>query len=265
MRNGDQSSTDAIYQQTLHRARVFERASRRQAAEGEALGALIFAWGADISLMQTSLYERVVLGQKASTRRYFSEAQGLLAAFDPTLPDALEAESVAEMQLRVRDQLFRSLPRDMAMEVTGRLPDITYLGPLAAPSREVLRHGARVRLQGLTSTQFCVRRRRSADELMLEALSARARSEHRSATELCYQSDVLSLEAYLVESAEAAGDHGLWTVELRWELATCAMRELRGLPEDFHQALTTVREALAHGLGEPDGARFLTALPELSS
>ncbi|MDP2012743.1 MAG: hypothetical protein Q8L05_00805 [Actinomycetota bacterium] len=265
MQIGDQFSADAIYAQTLHRARVFERASRRKAAAGEALSALIFAWGADISLMQTSLFERVVLGAKALTRQYFAEAQTLLAAFDPTLPDTVGVESVADMQLRVREQLFRALPRDLAMDVTGRLPDITYLAALPAPTADAMRRGVRERLQGLSSTQFCARRRRDADELMLQALAAHARADKRSAADLSYQSVVLCLEAYLVESAEAAGDHGLWTVELRWELGTCAMSELVGLPDDFHSAVITVREALAHGLGEPDGTRFLSMLPDLGS
>jgi hypothetical protein len=72
------------------------------------------------------------------------------------------------------------------------------------------------------------------------------------------------LEAYLVESAEAAGDHGLWTVELRWELGTCAIAELADLPEDFYLAVTAVRQALSNGLGDPDGARFLSTLPDLT-
>ncbi len=265
MLNGDQFSADAIYTQTLHHARIFERASRREAAAGGALRALIFAWGADISLMQTSLFERVVLGGKALTRQYFAEAQTLLAAFDPNLPDAVGAESVADMQLRVREQLFRALPRDLAMDVTGRLPDITYLAALPAPSPEAMRQGPRVRLQGVSSTQFCANRRRDAHELLLQALTAHARSDDGTANELAYQSDVLSLEAYLVESAEAAGDHGLWTVELRWELGTCAMSELIGLPEEFLAVVGSIREALARGLGEPDGTRFLAVLPELGS
>ena len=264
MRNGDQFSADAIYHQTLHRARVFERASRRQARLAEPLSALIFAWGADVSLMQTSLFERVVLGRKASLRQYFVEAQTLLAAFEPKLPEVPGAESVADMQLRVREQLFTTLPRDLAMDVTGRLPDITYLTSLTAPSREEMRHGARVRLQGSSAAQFCSRRRREADELILAALNANAQGEQRSAAELCYESDSLSLEAYLVESAEAAGDHGLWTVELRWELGTCAMKELKSVPEDFNAAVSTIREVLARALGEPDGTRFLAALPVVS-
>lgn len=263
--NGDQSSADAIYSQTLHRARVFERASRRQAAADDALSALIFAWGADISLMQTSLFERVVLARKASIRQYFTEAQTLLAAFDPGLPDTLGAESVAQMQLRVREQLFRALPRDLAIDVTGRLPDITYLSDLTAPSQEGMRHGARIRLQGLPSDQFCSSRRREAEELMLEALTAHAHGDEGRARELSYRSDMLSLESYLVDSAETAGDHGLWTVELRWELGKCAMSEIGGLPDEFHPAVIAVRQALARELGEPDGTRFLAALPVVTS
>ncbi len=262
MHNGEQLSADAVYSQTLHRARVFERASRREAAAGQALRALIFAWGADISLMQTSLFERVVLGRKASIRQYFAEAQTLLAAFDTDLPDGGSSESMAQMQLRVREQLFRALPRDLAVDITGRLPDITYLTSLRAPSRDQMR--ARERLQGLTVEQFCAHRRREAQELMLEAVNARARAD-AAAADLAYRSDVLSLEAYLVETAQLAGDKGLWTVELRWELASCALAELMDIPEDFVAAVTAVRDALARGLGEPDGTRLLAVLPVVSA
>lgn len=265
MLSGERFSADAVYAQTLHRARIFERASRRHAAADDALNALIFAWGTDISLMQTSLFARVVLGRKAPIRQYFAEAQTLLAAFDLDLPDTIGAESVADVQLRIREQLFRSLPRDIAMDVTGRFPDVTYLAGLVAPTPEEMQHGARIRLRGESAGSFCSGLRRTADELMLKALSAHARSEGRTAIELAYQSDVMCLEAYLVESAEAAGDHGLWTVELRWELGACAMNELSGLPVDFTEAVGTVRAALAGGLGAPDGTRFLTTLPEVSS
>jgi hypothetical protein len=161
----------------------------------------------------------------------------------------------------MREQLFQSLPRDLAMDITARFPDITYLAQLPGPTQEQLRHGARVRLEGKTPVDFASLRRREAAELLLGAYSAHARGDERPAIELAYQSDVHMLEAYLVESAVAAGDRGLWTVELRWELGTCAIAELADLPENFELAVTGVREALSNGLGEPDGARFLGTLP----
>ena len=254
----------AIYDQTLRRARIYERASRREAAEGQPLSALIFAWGTDLSHMQTSLYEQALVGRKASLRQFFAEAQVLLAAFRLESGEGLEERSVAEMMMRAREQLLLALPSTMAMDISGRLPDVTYLSQLPSPSAEELHSGARARLQGAESGRFVAERRTQAALTMQAAVNAaRGQGDVEGAIQLAYQADALASEAYLVESAETAGDSALWTVELRWELIARALDGLVELPGDFRSALAAVRAAIGEGLGDPDGARLRLTLEQL--
>lgn len=257
-----QLSAEAVYAQCLRHARIHERASRRLAQEGQALPAVVFAWGADIALIQTGLFERVVVGRRAPIRAYFTEAEALVASLGAVPGAAVPASSAADLQLRVREDLFSALPLELAMDITGRFPDVTYLAGLPAPTPEQLRTCGHARLGGATPHEFALARRHEAEALMVAALSAGNDGRMAAAIEQAYASDFRALESYLVDSALTAGDRALMTVELRWELVRCAMAEVPGLPDDLLEAIGVVRAAMCAGLGEPDGVRLLPRLPD---
>jgi hypothetical protein len=71
-----------------------------------------------------------------------------------------------------------------------------------------------------------------------------------------YEADMLTLDAYLVESAVAIGDDLLFTVQLRWDYAAAAVTRLAGVPADLGEAVALVRRTLARSLGAGDGARL---------
>lgn len=263
MLNGERLDADVICAQYLYQAQVFERASRRQATSDDALNALIFAWGADIASIQSSLFEQIVIARKAPIRQYFQEAETLIAHFDVHELNFDSTASTAQLQMNIREQLFSWLPSDSRAAISSRLPDITYLEAIESPSAEQIHAGAQDRLQGMSASEFAVRRRREANELMLSALSSHARDEGNLAIELAYESDFRSLEAYLVDSALAVGDQRLWTVELRWELSKSAISEVELLPDAFEAAVHAIRSALTTGLGSPDSVRFQATLPDL--
>ena len=70
------------------------------------------------------------------------------------------------------------------------------------------------------------------------------------------EADMLTLEAYLVESAVAIGDEQLSTVGVRWELASAALRLLPEIPTDVVAAVALVRTTVVQALGQADGARL---------
>ncbi|MDD2857399.1 MAG: hypothetical protein PHU75_01870 [Candidatus Nanopelagicales bacterium] len=258
-----QLSAEAVYAQCLRHARIHERASRREAQEGRALQALVFAWGADISLIQTSLFERVVIARRAPIRVYFTEAEALVRALGGVEVDHAGDASAADLQLRIREQLFNALPLGAAVDITGRFPDVTYLAGLRAPTAHELSTCGHDRLEGAKPEDFAAARHHESDALMVSALSVGARGESRLAIEQAYASDFRALEAYLVDSALAVGDRALLTVELRWELVRCAMADVPGLPAELLPAVAVIREAMCAGLGEPDCVRLLAGLADV--
>ena len=71
-----------------------------------------------------------------------------------------------------------------------------------------------------------------------------------------YESDFLSLEGYLAESAWILGDTWLFTAIARWDLVTHAVGDVTRLPDGFLDAVTLVRRAMTSALGDADGARL---------
>ncbi len=140
-------------------------------------------------------------------------------------------------------------------------PDSSYLAGVALPQPEELRAVGMRRLAGLSPSDFVHDRRQRSREGMQRAQEQRVTGDITTSIQSAYAADVAGLEAYLVESAEAAGDAALLTADIRWELATRAVAALPGLPSDFPSAVTAIRGALSRPLGESDGARFLATLP----
>lgn len=100
---------------------------------------------------------------------------------------------------------------------------------------------------------------------MQRAQGLRVRGDTAGALQESYEADLLALEAYLLESAVAAGDSGLLTVSIRWELAIAAITRVDALPADFTRAVMRMREAMCSGLAESDGRRCLTSLTAVGS
>jgi hypothetical protein len=107
---------------------------------------------------------------------------------------------------------------------------------------------------------FVAQRRREAAVAMSQAQSARVKGETVAAIQSAYESDFLGLEAYLVESAVAVGDHLLQSVVVRWELASTAVSQLSGLPDGFVLAVQRIRDALGSSLSEADASRLRESL-----
>ena len=261
MLNRDRATAGELRDSCLRRARILERASRRQAAVGDSTGALLFVWAADLSMVQAVLLERIVLDARAAQRQYFSVAEQVSAALARVRAvDSAQASSASVLGA-LRDTLYAAVEPGVARDIAGRVADSGYLAGLPAPADADVADVAGRRLQGLSATDFVARRRREAAELMVSAQTHRMHEHSAQAIQAAYDSDFRSLEAYLVESAVAAGDTWLLSVDVRWELAIQSMSEVPGLPADFTAGVAAIRDALGRGLGEPDATRLREVLP----
>jgi hypothetical protein len=171
-----------------------------------------------------------------------------------------------------------SIDDDLRSELMGRLQPLDHLESLKAPSAVDFSVAARSRLAGMSPEDFVGRRRLDAAARMAQARriaegivaagpgadSSVAPAEDApdgsgtvsAAIAAAYEADMLTLDAYLVESALAIGDDLLFTVQLRWDYAAAAVTRLAGVPADLSAAVALVRRTLARSLGAGDGARL---------
>lgn len=257
MSSEDRGSAEEFFSRCVANVAVLDRAARRHAAEGDAVSAVAAAWGADVNAAQSVLWERIMVASTAPQHLFFRAAEALipgLAVAEAGVPsNAMEAVGAS------RRSLLDACDASLRREIQRTWPEISYLAGLPAPTGEDLVAAAAERLDGVSPARFAKERYRMAHVAMREAHEYRVRGDSAAAIQGAYDSDFLALEGYLVESAAAAGDVALLSVVARWDLATGAVTDLAGLPEEFAAAVAVIREALCRGLGEADAGRVREA------
>ena len=256
----DKGTAEEFYSRCLVNAQVLEDAARRRSVEGDPVGALADAWGADISMLQSVMWERIIAAARAPQRQFFQVAEAVVAGLRTPLAAPDSATTLGRSVAHARERMATAFDDELALEMARRWPDITYLEAVPAVSGDDVAAAVTARLMGLAPSEFVHRRRSEAATAMLLAQTHRVRGEISEAIQSAYQGDFTALEAYLVDSAVAAGDHDLLTVTIRWDLAVQAVSEVTGLPDDFSQAVGVIRGAIVAGIGEADGRRLIEFL-----
>lgn len=255
----DGASVEEVYSRCVGNAATLYAAAAREASAADSVAALACTWGADVYAAQGVLWERIMIAASSPQRQFFRVGLAMLAGLSH-LPDAARGATAADAVDAGRQALLDACDLDLRAEIAAAWSDLDVLAGLPAPDEAALAANVDHRLGGESPSTFVKRRRRESIEAMATAQGLRIKGEAVSAIEAAYESDLLALEGYLVESAEGLGDRHLWTVTIRWELAVRAMSDLRGLPESFVPAVALIRQTLAAALGDADGARLRAEL-----
>ena len=250
-------SAEEFYSRRIADAQTLLSAAKQHAADGDAVGALAAAVGADMATLQALLWERINMAPRAPQRQLFQAAEALAEVMGLFGDDeAAGRASAADLVVAARTRMAEALDDSLAAEAASRWPSVDFLGGFAAPSASDLDASVRQRTNGLSVSEYIVDRRASAGRMMLDAQSSRVRGATSEAIRCAYESDFLSLEAYLAESAWLLGDAWLLTSISRWDLVTSAVGDLARLPDGFVDAVTLVRRTMTEALGDADGARL---------
>lgn len=253
-------TAEEFYSRCLANAQVLEHAARRRAASGDSVGALADAWGADVSMLQAVMWERILVASRTPQRQFFQVAEAIVRGLRVPAPAGTSAATLGRIVAEGRERMALAFDESLAGEMAARWPDITYLEAVPAVSDADVAEAAGERLEGMSAASFVERRRTQAAALLLDAQAHRVRGQISDAIQRAYEGDFKALEAYLVDSATRVGDTELLSVTVRWDLAVHAVTELPGLPSDFPGAVAAIRAALATAVGEADGHRFLDSL-----
>ena len=253
------ASAEEVYSRCLGNASALDASARRFADAAAATDAVACAWGADVYAVQALVWERIMIAASSPQRQFFRAAEALVAGLhlDRAAPGNRSAADVLETSRRA---FLDACDPDLRDGIRSLWSDLDHLTGLAAPTADDLGEAVARRLASRSEGAFVEQRRREAAESMATAQALRIKGEGVPAIQAAYDSDLSSLEAYLVESAVAAGDAGLLTVTIRWELAIHALSGLPGLPEGFLAAVGRIRDTVAASLGDADGARLRLTL-----
>ena len=249
------ASAEEVYGRCLGNASLLDAAARRFADAADVTSAVACAWGSDVYAAQAVLWERIMIASSSPQRQFFRAAEALIAGLhlDGSASGSPSAADVLETSRRA---LLDACDPDLREGMRAAWADLGYLTTVTAPTAEDVSDSVARRLGGRLATAFVAQRRQEAAESMATAQALRIKGEAVPAIQAAYDSDLSSLEAYLVESALAVGDDRLLSVITRWELAIHSLSTLPGLPEGFLAAVSRIRETLAASLGDADGARL---------
>lgn len=258
VRGSGPTSVEEYFTRRLGDAHVLVAAAQGHAAADDAVAAVATMLAADTAVLQALLWERVNISPRTPQRQFFQAAHALtgVLAREASGPPVVSA---ADLVADTRAAMASALDDDLALAVRARWADVGFLLLLRAPTPADLRTSLADRTDGLGADAFVVARREQARALMVEAQAARVRGDAPTAIRLAYDSDFLTVDAYLAESALASGDVWLLTVVPRWALVAAGVAALPGLPESFTDAVTLVREAMTTSLGGADGGRLAAA------
>lgn len=249
--NGDDQSAEEFYSALLHRGHVLGAAAIEYAAAGDALMAMLLQWATDVSVLQAVAWERIVVVTHAPQTPLFALGDKLMRGFDEP-GDASAPRDAHALVSALRTSALASVDADLAEDVASRWADIAFLSGLEPITGTVRER----RLGDESVSTFLEHRRVEAQARMQVASQARIRGDVVEAITAAYESDMLTLEAYLVESAETIGDEDLASVSVRWELASAGLRALPQVPTDIVSAVSLVRTTVVTALGQADGARL---------
>jgi hypothetical protein len=260
----DKGTAEEFFSRLLANAQILHEASAQFAGDGDPVSAIACAIGSDAATLESVVWERLNIAPRAPQRQFF-QAVATVASSLSGLADLGDADVTTAIGFvtAVRERMTQAFDAELALDVAERWEPLAHLADLPMPSGLDMDDFRAQRLEGLTVAEFIKARRTASGQAMLQAQNFRVRGMLNEAVQSAYDSDYLAMEAYLVESATAAGDTALLTVVARTVLVSDSLADMSGLPAGFTEAVAAIRAAMSDGLGEADGARLHMALIDL--
>lgn len=174
---------------------------------------------------------------------------------------SINAKAAATQSVRASAEAFRNavsdlLPKEVAPTLVG------LLGHL--PKDETAKPGlsmaiTEARLGGNSPVEHIADCIRIRDEKAAAAREAQQSGKDWQSVEAQYESDLAAFDAWVTQRSIQIGDQDLLWAQLRWALATEALENIGGLPENSTYAKELVRSRLTWVVG-PSEMHLLAAL-----
>jgi hypothetical protein len=225
----------------------------------DSVGTLACATGSDLIRFQGVLWESLVVNAGIPSRKYFQLGENLAQSL--ALLNFASHSTIGQALVALRAEMGTLLDEVGVSDFLASMPDASVFEKINFPDLATIESDVVHRLDGQTPQVYSHRRKQEALKLSVQSFTAQSSGDVDEAIRLMFASDFTFLDAYLVESAHAAGDRNLFTARTRWELASYSTSLITELPHDLPVAAAMVRSALTDLLGAQDVARLTSLLP----
>jgi hypothetical protein len=264
-KSNDDRGGHSYYSALVERGNRLNLASRRLAGDGSVIEALACQVGSDLAVVQAVMWEQLIMLSSNATAQLLAQATPIFQSVFDSL-DRFSSETVpaGSLLIRLRTEVVKAVQPGQARELESRFAELDHFDAAHTVTEIELQEWRNQRVGGLAVEEYVKLRRAEAVARMGHAQEHRVSGSTTSAISAAYESDMLALDAYLIESAMACGDVHFFTVVVRWELAVESVSALQGVPEGFHSAVTAIREVILSVLDGGDKQRMNVRFPELS-
>ena len=252
-----QATPEVLFTDAQRRAHILRDRSVQYAVDGDAVRAVVAAFGADIATMQMAVWESVMVTSLAPQQRFFTLAQSLTAALARAVATGPTQQDAAAVVGDARAALLDELDPPLRASVVDRIPPLDHLAGLPAPTSADYQRVREAILSGSSPDAFAELRRTQSEQERRVGDEADRGGDTAAAIEHDYRAVLLGLEGYLVGSAHAAGDESLLTVLLRWDAVVASISAIASLPSERATARQAVLATVAQALGPADAARLI--------
>jgi len=252
------------YSALVQKGNRLNLASRRLVGEQAIIEAIACQVGADLSVLQAVIWEQLIVLSKNANAQLLAHATPIFQSLFDSLGSIAEDEvPVASMLGKLRLDLIKAVQPGQALELESRFAPLDHFEAEAAVTAIDLEEWRLQRVGRLNVEEYVQLRRAESVQRMQKAQELRVSGAIASAIATTYESDMLALDAYLIESAVASGDVHFFTVVMRWELAVESVSALSGVPETFTEAIEAIREVILSALDGGDQLRMKVRFPDI--
>jgi hypothetical protein len=229
--------------------RPYAELSRQYADGGDLRLAALAAWTADVHALEALIWESGLDGAPDPLAELAALGDSVAASLEdavamlPAEPVSLRAvvEAAREAMVSTFDESVHGLLAD-------RLEPLAHLDDARAAA---LDGHLGDRLGGRSTEELVTELHAAAADCAALAALLAAEGELDAADRQADQADSAAFEAYLVQAAARAGDDGLATVDLRWDLAAAAFHDARLDRDRLVGLLGTAEQDVLRRLLEP--------------
>jgi hypothetical protein len=232
---------DPLHTAASRQTQAYADLSRRCAAAGDGRRAALAVWAADVTTLQCLLWESG-LGEAPDPQAQLAAVGHAVDASLRTYADSVGRATATEVVAGARAALTAAFDASVHALLSERFSSLDHLDGLPPAAAGAADSARESRLGGRSVEQLVDELRAAAADCMAVAGAMARAGLHDDAQDHARKADLASFEAYLLQAATDAGDQGLDTVDLRWELALSVLAT--GDETDDRIPLEDLRERL---------------------
>jgi hypothetical protein len=204
----------------------------------------------------------------ASTYKVLAEpyeaSEASLAKIEKAIADSFKSKSKSSKNVysaivvveSFRKTLLKNLDSNAALLLKEMLSELDHLVEMEVSAKNIEDSLGQHRFSSIDGYDYIRRKQDEATRLYIQAINHKNTEPAKSVVFL-YQGDLAVFESWLISQSVMLNDSSYVVAALRWSLASAALNNLEGLPNNPKSAAREIRKALLWAVG-PENAKSLS-------